>query len=185
MFNINNLSDAELGALVRKSVGDLLMAQALEGAAAREQIAAAEATLRKQLAVDENRRRRSLITLPQFKLGKVTYSPLNVKETQWDEVMPKGIGTKYMRLLESTFGIEFDKEDEDAYQVVTWRVAYGIHSSWTSADGVALRQFTALKKALKCDDKEALKRWHPEGSEREPDKNKSYGYFMGSVARVL
>jgi hypothetical protein len=185
MFNLANLSDAELGALVRKSVGDLVMKQALEGLAERE--AAKEAALveRQRLARDENRRRRSLITQPAFKVRGVRFAPLNVQETQWDEVMPKGIATKYMRLLQWTFGIEFDDEDGDAYEVVTWRVAYGIHSSWTSPDGVAIKRFTALKKALKCGDKEALSALAGVTSEREPAKNKAYGYFMAGVARTL
>ena len=181
MFSISNMSDAELGALVRKSVGDLVMQQALEGIAAREQIQQAELALKRTLHRDENRRRRSLITLPEFKLGKVTYAPLNVKETQWDEVMPKGIGTKYLRLIEATFGIEFNNENEDAHELVTWRVAYGIHSSWTSPDGVAKKQFAALKKALKCSDTEALAAWWPvEGSGQ-----KAYERFIANVGRTL
>jgi hypothetical protein len=76
MFNLANLSDAELGALVRKSVGDLVMKQALEGLAERE--AAKEAALveRQRLARDENRRRRSLITQPAFKVpGRAVRTP--------------------------------------------------------------------------------------------------------------
>ena len=185
MFSLANLSDAELGALVRKSVGDLLIKQALEGIEERERAKEAVLVEKQRLARDENRRRRSLITQPAFKVRGVRFAPLNVQEAQWDEVMPKGIATKYMRLLQWTFGIEFNDEDGDAYQVVTWRVAYGIHSSWTSPDGVAIKRFTALKKALKCSDKEALAALAGVTSEHEPEKNKAYGYFMGSVARTL
>lgn len=181
MINLSNMSDAELGALVRKNVGDILMQKALASAEQREAAERAVLAERQRLAKAENRRRRSLITLPQFKLAKVTYAPLNVKEAQWDEVMPKGLATKYLRLIESTFGFQFDKEDEEAYEVVTWRVAYGIHSSWTSPDGTAKRQFTAIKKALKCNDAAALAAWWP-----VPDSGKSaYEKFMASVGHTL
>ena len=185
MINLSDLSDAELGALVRRSAGEAVMKAALEGLAEREAAAQAALVEKQRLHRDENRRRRSLITQPAFKVRGVRFAPLNVQEAQWDEVMPKGIATKYMRLLQWTFGIEFNDEDGDAYQVVTWRVAYGIHSSWTSPDGVAIKRFTALKKALKCSDKEALAALAGVTSDREPDKNKAYGYFMSSVARTL
>lgn len=156
MIDLSNLSDAELGALVRKSVGDLVMRQALEGIAEREAAEQAALAEKQRLAREERRRRRSLITLDAFKVKGVTFAPLNVKESQWDEVLPKGIGTKYMRLIEWTFGFEFDHEDEDAYQVVTWRIAYALHNNWSRPEGLARKRFDALKKALKIDDKTAL-----------------------------
>jgi len=181
MFNLSTMSDAELGALVRKSVGDLLVKQALDSIEERQRINDEALAKRQRLALAESRRRRSLITLPDFTLRGVTFAPLNVKEAQWDEVMPKGIGTKYMRLIEWTFGFEFDKEDEDAYQVVTWRIAYCIHSTWSRPDGLSRKRFSALKIALKESDKVTLAAMWPLG---EDDGKKAFEAVKRSAANL-
>ena len=165
MINLSDLSDAELGALVRRSAGEAVMKKALEGVAEREAAEQAALAERTRLVIEERRRRRSLITLDGFKLRGVTFAPLNVKETQWDEVMPKGIATKYMRLIEWTFGFEFDHEDEDCYQVVTWRLAYALHSTWCRPEGHARKRFEALKKVLKEKDAVLLASMRPGGEE--------------------
>lgn len=173
-ISLANMTDAELGAMVRRSLGEAVVTKALEQVAEKEAEREAAAAERKRLAREDNNRRRSLITLPEFRLDSVTYAPLNVAAEAWDEVMPEIIARKYLNLINITFGTEFDVADEEDYEKVTWRVAYCLHAAWTISPTSRTNKLHAIMTARGIGEKAALETMRGIG-------NKGYEAFMRGV----
>lgn len=130
-ISLSNLTDAELGALVRKTLGEKIIEQQIHNSKVyqeEERQRQAEAHERQRA---ERRKRRSLLTLDEFTIKGVTYAPLNVAEEAWDEVAPEPIAGKYLKLLTASCGVTIEDEDwPDEVEKITWRVVWAIHNEW-------------------------------------------------------
>lgn len=121
--NLANLSDAQLGAIVRQSLSDEVIQALVENRPkALERLDRREVEARERLE-SERAERKDMHAWPAITVGTVAIEPLSIAEEVFDETAPRARADAYCRALRA-LGEAHEKESDD----LTWRDLAAIHA---------------------------------------------------------